>query len=135
MRLIIQKVQLISVVAYIFVMGLAFLSFPGQALAAGNTCGGGAYASVHTDFNFGCKGKGNAIMDLIFAIVRFLSTGVGLVLVGSMIWGGIQYTGSRGDPQATALAVKRIRANIIALLLFVFAYALLNFIVPGAILK
>ena len=117
---------------------------PGQSepLPNGDVCGGNVnrggktheYAAVHTDINFGCKGKGNAIMDLTFAIVRFLSTGVGFVLVASMIWAGIQYTSSRGDPQATAKAIQRIRANVIALLLFIFAYAILNFVVPGAVL-
>lgn len=97
-------------------------------------CGGGSNA-VKTSINIGCKGTGNAIIDAMFAIIRFLSTGVGLVLVASMIWAGIQYTSSRGDPQATSQAIGRIRANIIALLLFIFAYALINYVIPGAVLQ
>jgi len=93
---------------------------PTQPLPTGDVCGGNTpghdYASIHTSINFGCRGKGNAIMDLLFAIIRFLTTGVGLVLVASLVWGGIQYTSSRGDPQATAKAIQRIRANVIALL-------------------
>jgi hypothetical protein len=64
-----------------------------------------------------------------------LSYGVGLVIVGSLTYAGIQYTGSRGDPNANAQAVKRIQANVTALLLFVFAYAIVNYIVPGQLLK
>jgi hypothetical protein len=74
-------------------------------------------------------------MDMTFAIIRFLTTGVGLVLVASMIWAGMQYTFSRGDPQASANAVTRIRSNVIALLIFIFAYAIINYVVPGAFLK
>lgn len=92
-------------------------------------CGGGDNA-VKTTINFGCKGKGNAVTDLTFAIIRFLSNGVGIIIVGSLIVAGIQYTMSKGDPQAAAHAVERIRNTAIALLLFIFAYALLNFLIP-----
>jgi len=74
-------------------------------------------------------------MDITFAIIRFLSIGVGLVLVGSMVVAGIQYAGSRGDPNSTAQAQKRIASNVTALLIFIFAYAILNYVVPGAFLK
>ena len=73
-------------------------------------------------------------MDMLFAFIRFLSYGVGLVIVASLTYAGIQYIGSRGDPSANAQAVKRIQANVSALLLFVFAYAILNYIIPGAVL-
>lgn len=96
-------------------------------------CGGGD--GVHTTINIGCRGKGNAVTDMVFAIIRFLTTGVGLILVGSTIFAGIQYSSSRGDPQATAGAINRLRANAWALLLFLFGYAILNYIVPGALLK
>lgn len=91
--------------------------------------------SVETSINIGCDGKGNAILDMLFAIIRFLSYGVGLVLVASLIVGGIQYTASTGDQQATATAVKRLKSVIVALLLFIFAYAILNYVIPGAVLK
>lgn len=92
-------------------------------------------AQITPSIDLGCRGKGNGILDLIFAIIRILSTGVGLVVIGSMIWAGIQYTSSRGDPQATANAVKRVNSTVLALLIYIFAYALLGWIIPGAILK
>jgi hypothetical protein len=110
----------------------------GDATAHGGKCGGavnGKDISVRTSIDFGCKGKGNPILDIAFAIIRWLSNGVGLVLIGSLIFGGIQYTTSRGDPQATAIAVNRIRSVMGALLLFIFAYALLNYLIPGNILR
>jgi len=69
----------------------------------------------------------------MFAIIRFLTTGVGLVLIGSMVVAGIQYASSRGDPQATASALNRIMSNVIALLIFLFAYAILNYVIPGVV--
>ena len=107
----------------------------GQTGSGKYVCGDNSHGgAVHTEIDFGCKGAGNPIADLLFAILRFLSDGVGLVLVASMVWAGIQYTSSRGDPQATAAALRRVRANVIALILFIFAYAILNFVVPGAVL-
>ena len=97
-------------------------------------CGSGDSA-VKTSINIGCRGKGNAIIDMLFAFIRFLSAGVGLIIAGSLVFAGIQYTVSRGDPQATAAAVDRIQNSVMALLLFLFAYAILNYVVPGAVLR
>lgn len=87
--------------------------------------------SIYTSINIGCYGKGQPIADMLFALLRFLTNGVGLVVIASIIVGGIQYTMSRGDPQATARAIDRIRNSFFALLLFLFAYAFLNFIIPA----
>lgn len=85
---------------------------------------------VPTSINFGCKHVGNPITDLAFAIIRLLSDGVGIVVIGSVIVGGIQYTSSRGDPKATEQAITRIRSSLMALLIFIFAYAILNYVIP-----
>lgn len=105
-------------------------------------------AGVRTSINFGCQGQAcanggttgycsktangnNGITDLLFAVIRFLSAGVGLVVIASVIVGGIQYIVSRGDPNATGAAIKRLTSSVIALLVFIFAYAILNFLIPG----
>lgn len=96
---------------------------------------GGPGQKIDTAINFGCEHKGPALLDLAFAIIRFLSDGAGLVIVASMVWAGIQYTMSRGDPQATASAVGRIQSNVVALFIFLFAYAILNYLIPGQFLQ
>ena len=73
-------------------------------------------------------------MDATFGIIRFLSDGVGIVVVASTVYAGIQYSSSRGDPNASAQAIKRIQSNVIALLIFIFGYALLNYVIPGTFL-
>jgi hypothetical protein len=100
----------------------------------GPTCCGKGDTAYQPSIDLGCKGRGNSILDLMFAVIRFLSIGVGLVIVGSMVYAGLQYIGSRGDPNANAQAVKRIQSNVTALLLFIFAYALVNYVVPGQLL-
>ncbi len=98
-------------------------------------CGGGTgYSSVTTSIDFGCSGKGNPILDLTFAIIRFLAAGVGVVIIASTIYAGIQYIISTGDPQKTNVAIGRIRSNIIALILFIFTYVIINYLVPGGLI-
>lgn len=97
-------------------------------------CGSGS-TETHISLKIGCRGKGNAIIDALFAIIRILSIGVGILIIASMVFAGIQYTTSRGDPQATAKALARISNTFIALLIFLFAYAILNFLIPAGILK
>lgn len=99
-------------------------------------CGGDDANPVHTSINIGCKGSPadlNPIVDMTFALIRFLSIGVGLVIVGSFVVAGIQYTASRGDPKATEDAINRIKSTVGALLIFIFAYAILNYIVPAGL--
>lgn len=100
-----------------------------------NSSCGSDDTKVETVIDIGCKGKGNGILDATFAIIRFLTLGASLVIIASTIAAGIQFTSSRGDPQATSAAMKRIASNFSALLLFIFAYAILNWLVPNTILK
>lgn len=90
---------------------------------------------VKVSINFGCKGQGNATTDATFAIIRVLSAGVGLIIIGSFVVAGIQYTTSRGDPGAAAKAITRIRNNFYALLIYIFAAAMLNFVIPQGFFK
>jgi hypothetical protein len=131
----------------LFLISLSFfiLSIPSQSYAAPAvklspvvadtySCGGPG-SSVTISIDIGCSHEGNPILDATFAIIRILSDGVGLVIIASLIWAGIQYTTSRGDPQAVNSAVKRIQSNLTALLIFIFSYAMLNYIIPGQLLK
>jgi hypothetical protein len=150
----IMKQTLSLIFATSLVLGLSLLVFTDRAAAAphyptsvagtkvkldlptktGDVCGTGK-DKVKTSINIGCRGKGSAAVDMLFAVIRFLSNGVGLVIIGSVVYGGIQYTMSRGDPQSTVMAVDRIRNSLFALLLFLFAYAFLNFVIPAGFLK
>lgn len=65
--------------------------------------------------------------------IQLLAALVGVAVVASIIIGGIQYSGSAGDPQRATAAKNRIRNAIIALVTFLFLYALLNFLVPGGL--
>jgi hypothetical protein len=94
-------------------------------------CGAPGNNRVQTTIDLGCKGEGNPVADMIFGIIRFLSDGVGLVVVGSIIVAGIQFTTSGDEPQAKANAIGRIRSSILALVIYIFAYAMLNYVIPA----
>lgn len=95
-----------------------------------NPCGAGE-TLVKTGVDFGCRGTGNSVYDLLFAILRFLTIGVGIVAILSLIWGGIEFTASQGDPQTSAKAINRMQSTVIALLLYLMIYAIINWLVPG----
>lgn len=133
-------------VASLLILGATFLMPPSTAFA-GKICGGPITKitngvektvenkSVTTAIDIGCAGKGNPIADMTFGIIRFLSAGVGLVIVGSVIVAGIQYSASNGDPQAVSKAKARISSTLLALIIFIFGYALLNYLIPGGFLN
>lgn len=99
-----------------------------------------ADSNFKTKFNFGCVGaKGpaglNPILDLMFAFVRFLSVGVGIVIILALIMSGIQYSASEGNPEASAKAKKRAQNALIGLFIYMFAWSILQFIIPGGVFK
>jgi hypothetical protein len=116
-------------ISAIFVSSLVVFSTQAPVTAATYQCGGGPV--VKTSIDLGCTGHGNPIADMTFAFIRLLSDGVGIVIVASMIVGGIQFTTSRDDPEAKKHAISRIQTSLVALLIFIFAYAILNFVIPG----
>lgn len=75
----------------------------------------------------------NPIYKRLIEIVNFLSVGVGIVASISVAYAGIQYLMSRGNPSATAAAISRIIHAAIAIFLYVFGWAILNWLIPGGI--
>jgi hypothetical protein len=65
--------------------------------------------------------------------IRLLSVLVGLVVAGSLVYAGIQYTTSSGDPQKTGAAKTRITNTLLAFFAYAFMLAFLNFLIPGGI--
>jgi hypothetical protein len=78
--------------------------------------------------------KGGAIVIYAKFILNLMSTLIVIVIIMMLIVAGIQYITSVGDPTAIKAAKNRIVNAITALVMFVMAYAVLNFIIPGGIL-
>lgn len=73
------------------------------------------------------------ILDYVINFTNLLSALVGIVVVGSIVYGGIQYSASSGDPQKVAAAKKRIVNSIFAFIFFIFMYSLIQYLVPGGV--
>lgn len=77
----------------------------------------------------------NPIVKDLNQVVAFLSALVGIVVVGSIILGGIQYSAAGDNPQAVSAAKQRIINGLIALIAFLFTFAFLQWLIPGGVFK
>lgn len=73
------------------------------------------------------------IVGYIVMFINVLSAAVGVVIVIMIAVGGIQYTTSRDDPQMVNVAKQRIQNAVLALVFYLFAFAFLQWLVPGGI--
>lgn len=105
-----------------------------QGLCA--TCYKQGQCITSTPINSNCTTSNcDLVKTYLDPTVNVLSSMVALVVVASIIWAGIQYTSSEGDPQKVAKAKSRITNSIIAFLVFILLYAFLQFIIPGGLLN
>lgn len=74
------------------------------------------------------------IVDYLIVFINVLSAMVVVVIVGSVIAGGIQYTTAADDPQKVSAAKMRIFNALFAFIIFIFGYAFLQWVVPGGVL-
>ncbi len=85
------------------------------------------------------KDCNSAHCDLIDSYVNptiaLFSAIVGLVITISLIWGGIQYASSGGDPQKASAAKSRITKTLMAFFMYAFIWAFLQYLIPGGVFK
>lgn len=77
--------------------------------------------------------KCDLITSYIDPAIKFLTAFVGVGVTIAIVYGGIEYGSSGGDPSKAAAGKNRIRNALFTLLAFFFLYALLNFLIPGGI--
>jgi hypothetical protein len=77
--------------------------------------------------------KNNTIVKRLNQIISFLSAGVGIVVTGVIVLGGIQYIIAGDNATALTAARQRITNGLIALAVFLFIYAILQWLVPGGV--
>lgn len=78
--------------------------------------------------------NGGAIIFYLTQILILLNGLVGAVIVLVLVIAGIQFITSAGDPSRYKAAKTRVQQAITALVLYMFMFAILNFLVPGGIL-
>ncbi len=73
------------------------------------------------------------IIKMVITITNILGGIAGLVIISTLIYGGIQYSMAGADPSKIQAAKHKIIAALTALLLLIFGFALLQWLVPGGI--
>lgn len=89
--------------------------------------------NVSTNIISCSNSNGDPVSSLLLDIINFLAVGVGIAVVGGIIWGGMLYASSNGDSSKTKQGISVIVNAVIGLLLFIFMYAFLNYLVPGGL--
>jgi hypothetical protein len=75
----------------------------------------------------------NPIIKFINNLIPVISGGIGIVVVGVIIVGGIQYSMAGDKSESLNSARQRIIHGLIALAAFIFMFAFLNWLIPGGI--
>lgn len=98
------------------------------ALAAAAGCAG-IETSIISCGTAGSQSDG--VWGIIIQVINFLAVGVGIAVVGGIIWGGMLYASSNGDSGKSKQGIKTIVNAILGLVLFMFMYATIDFLIPG----
>lgn len=101
--------------------------------------------TVNTKDELSCKKSGGKGVELteencgIITIVKVTANILGgiaaLVIVLMIVWGGIQYSAAGADPNKVQAAKQKIINALLALLLFIFGFAFLQWLIPGGALN
>ena len=140
---ILKKVHLGLLIVTFFVVAMAgpvvATAAPAPNFGAAAICGPG---EVHLRDNdtVCCPATFNQSANACFfakyinPIIALLSAIVGVVVIISIIIGGIQYSSASGDPSKLQAAKSRITNSIIGLVAFFFLFAFIQWVVPGGLL-
>ncbi len=118
-----------------------FASYPASAATGGANCtiGGqpGVQVSVGVEGSkcipLGATPDTNPIIVFMKDLLKVISGLVGLATVGGIIWGGMLYVTARANAGQVEKAKIVIINSIIGLVLFIFMFAILQFLIPGGI--
>jgi len=148
--LVIQKLSVLFVTVLLAVSYIAVFATSTATAAAAKpapkatttACPDGSAPPCGTGIISDKAAKGNCVGSLtncdifnqyVNPFINFLAALVGVAVVISIIYGGIQYGSSAGDPQKITAAKTRIRNALIALVTFMFLFSLLKFLLPGGL--
>lgn len=75
----------------------------------------------------------NPIIKDLNIIINVVAGLVGVVVIGLVIVGGIQYSLAGGKQEAVSAARKRVANAIVAFFFFLFIYGILQWLIPGGL--
>lgn len=103
-----------------------------DGMPGGNTTtNGGGDCGVQGGTSVIKCGDGDPLQEMILYFTNFFFAGVGVVSIIGIIIGGVVYITAGGDASKTKQGITYITNAVIALVVFIFLFMLLNFMVPG----
>jgi hypothetical protein len=147
MKLIKHKLLIVLLFATMFVAQSVGSTAYAHCGTASNTCATFAQTTINqplskSQIDNDCKADGGykslnkdncQIIKIITLFTKALSGIAGLVIIAMIILGGIQYSAAGADPSKVQAAKQKIFNALLALLLLVFGFAILQWLVPGGI--
>lgn len=112
---------------------VVFGALQGPVFAADGAAGESVVNSSN-DCSGGVDSNKCGITKYIVIFTNALSALVGVVIVFSIVVGGIQYMSAGSNPQAVSKAKSRIMNALLALVVYLFMFGLLQWLVPGGVL-
>ncbi len=122
MKSLFSRIKSLLVAAIVAVTLAISLALP--AMAA--TCNG-----VDTAIEYDCYTQTDGASALALSVLSFLAIGVGITVVGGIVYGAVRYTTANGNAAQAQAAIKIIVGSLIGLILFIFMYSIMNFLLPG----
>lgn len=111
--------------------------FGALAPTTSGDCSQGTCDGVNSDPEAACSYDNHCdlIKKYINPTINLLTMVFGLIATGSLIFAGIQYSASEGDPTKAGQAKNRIANTIFAIIAYLFLYGFLQFLIPGGRFK
>ncbi len=75
------------------------------------------------------------IIKIVVTITNALSAIAAVVIIAVIVWGGVQYSAAGADSSKVQAAKSKITNALLALLLLIFGYSLLQWLVPGGVIS
>lgn len=88
-----------------------------------NNCPGGSREDVNS----------SGVIGILKLIITIMTTGVGILAVGGIVYGSILYTSAGGSSEQTKKAIGIITNVVIGLIVYALMYAITNFLIPGGL--
>lgn len=73
------------------------------------------------------------IIQTVYKMINFFSVGVGIIVVMSVILGGVQYITAGNNPQVVSKAKGRVYNAILALVIYIVMFSFIQWLVPGGL--
>lgn len=114
-------------------LSISFAPLAGTAYAVVDGAAGTPVSDSSNNCSGGMDSSSCGIVKYVVIFTNILAALVGVVVVLSIVIGGIQYMSSGSNPQQVAKAKSRIINALLALVIFLFMYGFLQWLIPGGL--